>query len=157
VHHATNACYIDKNYGSILSIWDVIFGTYEKEKHNVKIIYGTVKPLETVNPIRINLQEFINIYKEMLQYKSLKSRVLYLIGRPSLSGDSREIKENFIEKVMLQNSFKKIALFLLMFATSALITVFLVAFKSKIDDVFLYLGVFILWLILYYSSNIIRK
>ena len=38
VHHGTNEQYIDKNYGNILIIWDILFGTYQKE--NQKPSYG---------------------------------------------------------------------------------------------------------------------
>jgi alkylglycerol monooxygenase len=157
VHHATNKCYIDKNYGSILSIWDVIFGTYEKERAEIKIIYGTVKPLETINPIQINVQEFINIYKEILSVKGLKSRILYLIERPSISGDSREIEENFIKELTIKNNIKNIILFLIMFAISTILTAILVVFKTSIHDLFLYIGVLIIWLMLFNSTKIIRK
>ena len=50
VHHSINAHYIDKNYGSILIIWDRLFGTYEPEGE--PCVYGTLVPLNSWSPIR---------------------------------------------------------------------------------------------------------
>ncbi|MEO8146144.1 MAG: sterol desaturase family protein [Bacteroidia bacterium] len=38
VHHGKNDIYIDKNYGSTFSIWDRLFGTFQKKTETVK--YG---------------------------------------------------------------------------------------------------------------------
>ena len=40
VHHGSNLQYIDKNFGSMLSIWDHLFGTFEPESETVR--YGLV-------------------------------------------------------------------------------------------------------------------
>jgi len=48
VHHATNANYLDKNYGAILIVWDRLFGTYADE-HEVPV-YGITKPLGSFDP-----------------------------------------------------------------------------------------------------------
>jgi sterol desaturase/sphingolipid hydroxylase (fatty acid hydroxylase superfamily) len=49
VHHATNAQYLDKNYAATLIIWDRLFGTFEREVDQP--IYGTVKPMDSFNPL----------------------------------------------------------------------------------------------------------
>ncbi|MEO6569960.1 MAG: sterol desaturase family protein [Ilumatobacteraceae bacterium] len=38
VHHGSNARYLDKNFGSMLTVWDRCFGTYEPESEPVR--YG---------------------------------------------------------------------------------------------------------------------
>jgi sterol desaturase/sphingolipid hydroxylase (fatty acid hydroxylase superfamily) len=38
VHHGSNAAYLDKNFGSMLVIWDRLFGTYVPETEPV--VYG---------------------------------------------------------------------------------------------------------------------
>lgn len=38
VHHGSNEQYLDKNYGSMLTIWDHLFGTFEPEVERVR--YG---------------------------------------------------------------------------------------------------------------------
>ena len=32
VHHASNAEYLDKNYGGVLLVWDHLFGSYQAER-----------------------------------------------------------------------------------------------------------------------------
>ena len=38
VHHGKNDCYLDKNFGKIFVIWDILFKSYAKEEE--KVIYG---------------------------------------------------------------------------------------------------------------------
>src|SRR5712672_2067555 len=59
VHHAVNPRYLDKNYAATLSIWDRMFGTFEPEREEP--VYGLVKPLRSFNPIRAQLQGFVDI------------------------------------------------------------------------------------------------
>ena len=51
VHHGIETKYLDHNYGSILIIWDRLFGTYQKEEQEPD--YGVTDPIETYNPILI--------------------------------------------------------------------------------------------------------
>ncbi|MFT4623220.1 MAG: alkylglycerol monooxygenase [Myxococcota bacterium] len=53
VHHGTNPEYLDKNYAGVLIIWDRLFGTFEREE--AAPVYGTVKPLESFNPLWANV------------------------------------------------------------------------------------------------------
>ena len=53
VHHGYNPEYIDRNYGEVLMIWDRLFGTYEPEK--VEPTYGVVQPINTNNPLLIEV------------------------------------------------------------------------------------------------------
>jgi len=56
VHHAVNAGYLDRNYGALLVVWDKLFGTFAEERE--PCIYGTVRPLESWNPLRA----LLNVY-----------------------------------------------------------------------------------------------
>jgi len=51
VHHGSNPQYLDKNYAGIFIIWDRMFGTFEEEKD--KVVYGLVRPINSVNPILV--------------------------------------------------------------------------------------------------------
>jgi sterol desaturase/sphingolipid hydroxylase (fatty acid hydroxylase superfamily) len=79
VHHATNADYIDKNYGGILIIWDRLFGTYQAE--NEKPIYGLTTQLESSNPLTINFGELRTICKDVIHAESLSHKASYAFGR----------------------------------------------------------------------------
>ncbi len=69
VHHGTNPEYINKNYGGILMIWDVIFGTYQPEVNEVK--YGITTNINTYNPVKIVFHEWIEWIKDLKKSKSL--------------------------------------------------------------------------------------
>lgn len=56
VHHAQNACYIDKNHGGVFILWDRLFGTFAKEDESEEIIYGVRRALNNFNPIAANFQ-----------------------------------------------------------------------------------------------------
>ena len=51
VHHGSNECYIDRNYGNLLIIWDRLFGTFAEEIEPVK--FGIRDNVKTYNPIKI--------------------------------------------------------------------------------------------------------
>jgi alkylglycerol monooxygenase len=51
VHHGQNDCYIDKNHGGVLIVWDKLFGTYAEEREPVR--YGVTTPVSTFDPIRL--------------------------------------------------------------------------------------------------------
>ena len=49
VHHGKNDIYVDKNYGSTFSIWDRLFGTFQKETE--KVNFGVTGNYNDNNPI----------------------------------------------------------------------------------------------------------
>jgi len=55
VHHASQARYLDKNYGGIFVIWDRLFGTYERETEAPR--YGLTTPIGSSNPITVHTFE----------------------------------------------------------------------------------------------------
>ncbi len=75
VHHAINEIYIDKNLSAIFCIWDRIFGTFQEELDNVKPIYGTLKPVQTWNPIIINFQHFFRLAKDSWHTKKFSDKI----------------------------------------------------------------------------------
>ena len=80
VHHGSNECYVDKNYGNLLIIWDRFFGTFAEEKEKVK--FGIRDNVKTFNPIKITFifwQEMVSDYKKS---KSIRDRMLSFFGRP---------------------------------------------------------------------------
>ena len=75
VHHAINQIYIDKNLSAIFCVWDRIFGTFQEELDNVKPIYGTLKPVQTWNPIIINFQHFFRLAKDSWHTKKFSDKI----------------------------------------------------------------------------------
>ena len=76
VHHGCRAAQIDTNFGGVLIIWDRLFGTFVDEKNAGKIEYGlTSRQPTTLNPLRLNLDEFFQMIKDVVKYRDLK--ILY--------------------------------------------------------------------------------
>lgn len=64
VHHAVNPIYLDKNFSEIFIVWDKWFGTFQAELPNEPPVYGTVKPVNTWNPILINYLHLWGLIKD---------------------------------------------------------------------------------------------
>jgi len=80
VHHGSNPEYIDKNLGGILMIYDHLFGTYAKE--TTLPVYGITHNIDTCNPVKILLHEYILMSKELSAIKGFMVRLRYLFSRP---------------------------------------------------------------------------
>ncbi len=80
VHHATNARYIDKNYGAIFIVWDRLFGTFEPEQE--ACIYGTLKPLNSWNPLQAIGSVFMDMLGNMARAGSWRDRVRFVYKSP---------------------------------------------------------------------------
>ena len=76
VHHGTNARYLDKNYGSILSIWDHFFGTYAFETREELVHFGTITPIKSFNPLWINLSPPWLLFKDAFLCKSWRDKFI---------------------------------------------------------------------------------
>lgn len=82
VHHATNAQYIDKNYGSTFIIWDRIFGTFQPEEEQP--VYGITKPVKSpYNPVYLVFHEWMDIVRDVRKAKTWKDKYRSTFGRPS--------------------------------------------------------------------------
>ena len=80
VHHGSNECYLDKNYGNFLIIWDRMFGTFAEEKEKVK--YGIRENVKTFNPFKITFRVWFQIADDFSKSKTLKNKLLSIFGRP---------------------------------------------------------------------------
>jgi len=80
VHHGSNPQYIDKNFGGVLMLWDKLFGTYQAEEE--KVIYGLIQNIETSNPIKINFNEWIALFRDSAKTNNFKQKWLYFIKPP---------------------------------------------------------------------------
>lgn len=73
VHHGCKPDQIDRNFGGVLIIWDRLFGTFVDERDVAKVEYGlTVRQPSTFNPIRLNLDEFVQMFKDVWRYRDLR-------------------------------------------------------------------------------------
>lgn len=88
VHHGTNSEYLDRNHGSILIIWDKLFGTFEPE--NVQPLYGLTTNIDTFNPLRIAAHEWIDMYREVSRADNWHDRWSYLLRSPGWAYSHRK-------------------------------------------------------------------
>ncbi|KAF9352945.1 hypothetical protein BGX26_009256 [Mortierella sp. AD094] len=76
LHHGRNPYCIDKNYAGTLIIWDRMFGTYADERIYPDVVatkedeepvaYGLVHPINTFDPVEIQLGHFRHIWNMLL-------------------------------------------------------------------------------------------
>ena len=76
VHHGSNRDYLDRNHGSILILWDRLFGTFEEEDEPV--VYGLTANIDTFNPVRIATHEWRDIAADVAAAEDL-ARPLVLV------------------------------------------------------------------------------
>jgi sterol desaturase/sphingolipid hydroxylase (fatty acid hydroxylase superfamily) len=81
VHHASNAEYLDRNYGGILIIWDRLFGTFVREQPQTPIAYGLAHPIGRMNPIKIAFHEWGAMAADVRRARSWRERFRQLFGR----------------------------------------------------------------------------
>lgn len=88
VHHGSNPLYLDRNHAGILIIWDKLFGTFQPELENEKVVYGLVTNIYTYNPVKIAFIEWLHLFKDAFSgQKSFKDRLFYLIKPPGWKHD----------------------------------------------------------------------
>jgi len=80
VHHGSNQRYLDRNHGSILIIWDKIFGTFEPEDEAV--VYGLTRNINSHNPIRIATHEWADIARDVAGARTWRDRFSFLLRGP---------------------------------------------------------------------------
>jgi hypothetical protein len=83
VHHASNAEYLDKNYGGVLLVWDHLFGSYQAERPSIPIRYGLLHPRSAPNnPLVIAYEGLWLMLKAGLGAGSMRERLARLWGPP---------------------------------------------------------------------------
>ncbi|HXH17769.1 MAG TPA: sterol desaturase family protein [Chitinophagales bacterium] len=77
VHHGVNPKYIDRNHGGTLIIFDRMFGTFQAEEE--KVVYGITKPANSWNPLWVNFEYWLGLFKDALTADrwSDKARILF--------------------------------------------------------------------------------
>ncbi len=82
VHHASNAEYLDRNYGGIFIVFDRMFGTFVAERDDLPCCFGLVTPLRSNNPIVIVFHEWGALGRDLCRARSWSGRLACLIGPP---------------------------------------------------------------------------
>ena len=80
VHHGSNRQYLDRNHGSILIVWDQLFGTFEPEDEPV--VYGLTKNINTFNPARIATHEHADMLRDVARSTTWRDRLSFVLRGP---------------------------------------------------------------------------
>jgi sterol desaturase/sphingolipid hydroxylase (fatty acid hydroxylase superfamily) len=87
VHHGSNRRYLDRNHGSILIVWDRLFGTFEPEAEPV--VYGLTKNIATFNPVRIATHEYAAMLRDVASATSWRDRIGFVVRGPGWAARRR--------------------------------------------------------------------
>lgn len=110
VHHGSNPLYLDRNHAGILIIWDKLFGTFQPELEEERVIYGLTSNINTFNPIKIAFHEWIAMFKDVFSgKKTYLSRLKYLVKPPGWKHDgsgkiSDDLRKEYNQKLDNSNS-----------------------------------------------------
>jgi sterol desaturase/sphingolipid hydroxylase (fatty acid hydroxylase superfamily) len=80
VHHGSNPQYLDRNHGSILIVWDKLFGTFEPEGDTV--VYGLTKNINTFAPARIATHEHRDMLHDVATSTTWRDRLSFVLRGP---------------------------------------------------------------------------
>lgn len=82
VHHASNAEYLDCNYGGVLIVFDRMFGTLRVERREEPIRYGLAHPLGSQRPLAIVFGEWRRLAVDLFAARNLRAAFHVVFGRP---------------------------------------------------------------------------
>jgi alkylglycerol monooxygenase len=85
VHHGRDPKYIDKNHAGVFIIWDKLFGTYQVEEE--RPTYGITKPINSWNPVWVNLDHYAQMARQWGQFKGFKNKWNLLFNKPGWQPD----------------------------------------------------------------------
>ena len=85
VHHGRNDYCLDKNYGGTLIIWDRLFGTHVAERDDEPVVYGTLVPLQSWNPLWGNLKNYVNIWRQVRSTSGWSNKLMRVFAPPGWS------------------------------------------------------------------------
>lgn len=80
VHHGVNEQYLDKNYGGVFVIWDLMFGTYARETEPVE--FGITEKTGRLDFIRAHWHGFIQAFDALKFGKGITGKIARFFGKP---------------------------------------------------------------------------
>ncbi len=80
VHHGVNPKYIDRNHGGTLIVFDRWFRTFQLEEEEV--VYGITKQTNSWNPVWVNFEYWIDLFKEAFHVQKVKNFFLMMFKMP---------------------------------------------------------------------------
>jgi sterol desaturase/sphingolipid hydroxylase (fatty acid hydroxylase superfamily) len=82
VHHACNEACLDKNYGSVLIVFDRLFGTFAAPPQGEPLRFGLKGRAPSNNPLVIALGEWRRLLRDAARARGLRAKLGVLFGAP---------------------------------------------------------------------------
>lgn len=111
VHHACNTEYLDKNYGGVFSIWDQLFGTYAAFDAKIEARFGTVRGMQSWNPVMAIAAPWIELVKLSVRSRSLSELARIWFGNPNHWNEVHAREQKRAPRVARSASWNLYALF----------------------------------------------
>ncbi len=83
-HHASDLAWLDCNFGGVLIVFDRMFGTFVAEPSGGGLSYGLVTPINSNNPFRIALRQWVVLLRAVRESPNWRQRARLVLGQPSL-------------------------------------------------------------------------
>ena len=83
VHHARNACYLDRNYGGVFIVWDRLFDSYQRELPSEPCVYGITKPIRSWSPLTAWLHVYRDMMNDMWETQHWRDRIRVPLSHPA--------------------------------------------------------------------------
>jgi len=108
VHHGTNPIYLDRNHAGIFIIWDKLFGTFQAELQEEKVVYGLVSNINTYNPLRVAFLEWYHLFRDVFTSNtSFFNRLKYFSMPPGWKHDGTGLLSDDLRKEWISRKNKK--------------------------------------------------
>lgn len=82
VHHASNADYLDCNYGGVVIVFDRLFGTLREQRADEPVRYGLAHSLDSQHPFTLAFGEWRRLLADLRAAPNFGRAVKIAIGRP---------------------------------------------------------------------------
>jgi sterol desaturase/sphingolipid hydroxylase (fatty acid hydroxylase superfamily) len=82
-HHASNAEFLDCNFGGVLIIFDRVFGSFRVEPDTGGLRFGLTDPMRSYNPVVISLRQWTAMIGAMRRASDLRGAFAIAIGSPA--------------------------------------------------------------------------
>ena len=90
VHHGSDRQYLDRNHGSILIVWDRLFGTFEPEVQPV--VYGLTKNVDSFNLGRVATHEYADMLRDVARSDNWGDRLSFVVRGPGWATRHRRVE-----------------------------------------------------------------
>jgi alkylglycerol monooxygenase len=83
VHHASNARYLDRNFGGHTVLFDRLFGTWVAESPAEAPVYGLTHPVTATGPLGVVAGGFPRLWQDLRSTPGLRAKVALCAGPPT--------------------------------------------------------------------------